>query len=99
MVLRPCHARRHKAVQFAQHCQLPEGMGQEVPVVSPEERAQIIAKDKKEMLHRVKVAWIASNGSFRGSAQTNPCLVCAFRGLFPLGSGLRRGAAERQILA
>ncbi|KAI3401164.1 hypothetical protein diail_310 [Diaporthe ilicicola] len=45
------------------------------PVVSTEVRALIIAKDKEEMLRRVKLAWLETNGCFEGTGQNNPGFV------------------------
>ncbi|KAH8784898.1 hypothetical protein F5883DRAFT_635880 [Diaporthe sp. PMI_573] len=42
------------------------------PVVSAEERSQLIAKDKNEMLRRVKLAWLKTNGCWAEPSTTDP---------------------------
>lgn len=45
------------------------------PLVSAEERAEVIAKDKKEILRQIKMRWLGVNGCFKGTELDNPCFV------------------------
>ncbi|KAG6360789.1 hypothetical protein INS49_011856 [Diaporthe citri] len=40
-----------------------------------EERAEVIAQDKKEILRQVKLRWLGLNGCFRGTELDNPSFV------------------------
>lgn len=45
------------------------------PVVSNEERAQVIAEDKEKMLHEIKELWLEFNHCFDGTETDNPSFV------------------------
>lgn len=45
------------------------------PLVSAEERAEVIAQDKKEILSQIKLRWLGLNGCFKGTELDNPSFV------------------------
>ncbi|POS75210.1 hypothetical protein DHEL01_v206394 [Diaporthe helianthi] len=45
------------------------------PVVSAEDRAQLIADDKNEVLRRLKLAWLGNNGCWDQPSRENPNFV------------------------
>ncbi|KAG8158609.1 hypothetical protein KVR01_011731 [Diaporthe batatas] len=45
------------------------------PVVSAQDRAQLVEQDKKEVLRRLKLAWLGENGCWDHPAEENPNFV------------------------